>query len=279
MSAQPWRYIGASVIGTSHLGTDVGCQDASRIELIESSDGPVLVLVGADGAGSAKHSAEGARLASSAIVEKVVEHAAAGGTVGTIDEATVALWYEYAAERIAIQAEATEQSAREFACTLLIAVVGHSAAVFGQLGDGAVVISDGDDYKPLFWPQSGEYANMTYFITAPEHLASLQIERRTEPVEEIALLTDGLQMLALRYETRTAHAPFFRPMFTHLRNEPSGEADRIREPLVEFLGSPRINERTDDDKTLLLATRRAPAPPAAVETFAVTSSEATSTDI
>ena len=249
------------MIGTSHVGTDVGCQDASRVELIEGSDESALVLVGADGAGSAKHSAEGARLASSAIVERAKAYLDGGGTVSAIDAATVALWYEHAAEQIAILAEAKDRSARDFACTLLMAVIGCDAAVFGQLGDGVIVVSDGDQYRHVFWPQSGAYANMTYFITAPEHLAQLQVEQRAESVEEIALLTDGLQMLALQYETRTVHAPFFRPMFAHLRNERAGEAERFREPLVEFLGSPRVNERTDDDKTLLLATRRPAAAP------------------
>jgi hypothetical protein len=45
-------------------------------------------------------------------------------------------------------------------------------------------------------------------------------------------------------------------MFRPLREAPSG-ADLLK-GLREFLDSPVVNERTDDDKTLILATRVPP---------------------
>ena len=67
------------------------------------------------------------------------------------------------------------------------------------------------------------------------------------------MLTDGLQPLALNYAAKAAHAPFFVPMFRPLRVAPSGAT--VLAALRNFLDSPRVNERTDDDKTLILATR------------------------
>jgi hypothetical protein len=74
----------------------------------------------------------------------------------------------------------------------------------------------------------------------------------------VALLTDGLQGLALRFSTREAHGPFFEPMFARLRREREGEPKGLGKELRAFLGSAPVNQRTDDDKTLVLATRLPP---------------------
>ena len=106
------------------------------------------------------------------------------------------------------------------------------------------------------WPQSGEYANCTWFVTDDDAAERVQ-SVAAEGVDEVALLTDGLQGLALRFDTREAHGPFFEPMFARLRAE--GEGEDLREELRAFLGSAPVNQRTDDDKTLVLATRLLPA--------------------
>jgi hypothetical protein len=67
-------------------------------------------------------------------------------------------------------------------------------------------------------------------------------------------LTDGLQRLALDFTARTPHLPFFQPLFAALRAAPDVES--LAGPFREFLDSQRINERTDDDKTLVLAISR-----------------------
>ncbi|MGL4552961.1 MAG: PP2C family serine/threonine-protein phosphatase, partial [Gemmataceae bacterium] len=63
---------------------------------------------------------------------------------------------------------------------------------------------------------------------------------------------DGLQGLALHYATRTAHGPFFAPLFRALRG---ADPEELGDPMRAFLESPRVNGRTDDDKTLILAAR------------------------
>ena len=148
------------------------------------------------------------------------------------------------------------QTPRDYACTLLGAILAEDRALFLQIGDGAIVIGSGDDYWPVFWPQSGQYANETYFLTDANVFARLEFAITVEPVAEIALLTDGLQTLALHYQTRQAHAPFFRPLFHQLRAVPtSGCAPQLLNALERFLDTPALNQRTHDDKTLILATR------------------------
>ena len=166
---------------------------------------------------------------------------------------------------------------REFACTLLGGVVAADRALFLQIGDGAIVIDAENGYRPVFWPQSGEYANETRFATDSDAIAHLECAVLTESIADVALLTDGLQSLALHYRDRQAHAPFFRPMFhsLHACPEPGCPAMLVA-ALEHFLASQAVNRRTHDDKTLILATR---LPPLAAVGTAVEPADATSPPI
>jgi hypothetical protein len=156
-------------------------------------------------------------------------------------------------------------SPREFACTLLGAVVSQDRAAFFQIGDGAIVVSnraEADDYGWIFWPQHGEFANQTNFVTQDDALEVLEFELGERSVDEVAIFTDGIERLVLDLQEKTAHAPFFRTLFGWVaKTEPAAVNEEIptSEVMGRYLGSKQINDRTDDDKTLILASRR-PAP-------------------
>ena len=118
-----------------------------------------------------------------------------------------------------------------------------------------MVVSKSNTFSVVFWPDSGEYTNSTYFITDESALNSLRINKVTTAINEIALFSDGLQHLALSYESKTPHSPFFEPMFAILRDKKDTNCDYLDQQLTHFLKSDSINARTDDDKTLILATR------------------------
>lgn len=250
-----WRYVYASVPGVSHLAAGVECQDACAALLTSTLEAdPLLLLVAADGAGSAAQARSGAELACRVLLEAFVAWLAA---------ATPAQWHPaFAASildsvRTALhqQASTAGVSVREFACTLLGAAVSTECAFFLQIGDGAIVIRTDEHYRPVFWPQSGQYINETHFVTDPDAEAHLECAIITEPIKEIALLTDGLQSLALHYQQQQAHEPFFRPLFQTLHAFlESGREEALTAALERFLDSPAINQRTHDDKTLVLAT-------------------------
>ena len=96
---------------------------------------------------------------------------------------------------------------------------------------------------------------MTWFATDDAVGDRLEYDLVVGSVDEVAMFTDGLQRLALNYAARTAHAPFFRPMFAAVRGAPEGVADDLSGALANFLRSRPVSQRTDDDKTLILATR------------------------
>jgi hypothetical protein len=176
--------------------------------------------------------------------------------VDQVEKGTALSWYGKVREEIVGEASRRGVEPGQLACTLLVAVVGETAAAFAQVGDGAIVVREGDGYQTAFWPQSGEYANTTNFITDAAFADNLEFTRRPTAVDELALFTDGLQMLALNFNSRTVHLPFFLPMFRKLRAAEPGEG--LQRALRSFLLSAAVNQRSDDDKTLVLATRVPP---------------------
>jgi Protein phosphatase 2C len=239
------------------LATDLPCQDSCLIRQLPSRDGDVLLAVVADGAGSAAFAQVGSQLACNTLVEAIASWIFENGIRDISRDVVLNQWLQgRVLGAFAIQAEAAELRLRDFATTLLGILVSDDRTVCFQVGDGAIVFSSGTKFDLAFWPQNGEYANTTNFLTDPNLSDSLLFLVSEAPVDEVALLSDGLQMLALDYASRTPHQPFFAPMFSRLRIEQPGESP-LCIALEEFLNSDSINSRTDDDKTLVLATRRA----------------------
>jgi hypothetical protein len=259
-----WKVLAKSVQGSGHKRLETVCQDACLTSLFESgleSAGaaqPVLVLAVADGAGSADHSDIGAQIACRVIHEAIAEHLQRPDWAPVSREQAIA-WYECVRIELEREAESLSVPSRQLACTLLVAMISENAAAFCQIGDGAHVIRDQEVLRPVFWPQSGEYANTTNFVTSPRIERDLMFEWREERIDDVALFTDGLQALALNYATKQAHQPFFTPLLDALRNHP--DPMELEGPMQAFLESKNLSERTDDDLTLILATRIHPHDP------------------
>jgi hypothetical protein len=251
-----WKLLCESVPGVSHETSGLPCQDHSQGEWITAGEETVLLLACADGAGSAEHAEIGARIACQSIVHEIREAFGGGVRLSDIDAGMMTSWHSRARELLIAEADLRPTRLREFACTLLTAIVGEQYALFSQIGDGAIVLQENDSYGAVFWPQSGEYLNTTNFLTDEEFESRLEFRVHPKRVDELALLTDGLQMLALRYEEKSVHGPFFHSMFAALRA--TDDASTLQTPLHNFLTSSSVNRRTDDDKTLILATRRLP---------------------
>jgi hypothetical protein len=168
------------------------------------------------------------------------------------------IWIENAAEAIQQTADKEGLALREFACTLLAAVVSNEHALFLQVGDGAIVFwaRGEDDWCIASWPQHGEYLNTTRFLTEPASRGAFEFTLTAVPVYEVAVFTDGIERLALHYATQTVHSPFFDSMFPAVRaSETPGLNEALSQQLASYLSSPTITERADDDITLLMASR------------------------
>lgn len=247
-----WRFAAAKATGTSHLRAGLPCQD--RFACAVLSDGTLVAAV-ADGAGSAAAGELGAEIAVGTLVSHL-RHALEAGRPDL--ELVLREAAAQAREAIAAEALRREETPRTLASTLLAVVVTPDGGGALQIGDGLIVVSDGGaGWSWVFWPQRGEYANTTYFLTDDDALGRIQIETFPGSVTDVALMSDGLEPLALHYASRTVHDPFFHGMFQPLLHaEGTAEIGPVSTALEQFLASERIGSRTDDDVSLVLATRR-----------------------
>ena len=260
MTGRRWRTAFASVVGTSHLKNGTPCQDAGACRVITAADGSeVLLAVASDGAGTASRSDAGALLAVEQFLRVFGDAGRADPTLGSIDRAFVDAWVAAFQEAVANLAANEDHGIRDYACTLLGAVVGPVAAAYVHIGDGAIVVAtdDGGVYGWISWPQHGEYANTTHFLT-DEDAGRILVFVTGDTVDEIALFTDGIERLVLDLASGTVHSPAFRPIFEWLARTEPENTGYPSTALVAYLGSDHVSRRTDDDKTLVMATRVAP---------------------
>ena len=162
-------------------------------------------------------------------------------------------WCEDARTRILDAATLHDCRTREFAATLCLAIIAPDTSYFLQIGDGAIILGNGSLYGVVFWPQSGEYANSTNFLTSDEYAKQLEFFATPTKCSNVALMTDGIERIALRFDIQTPHTPFFDPLFRALGS--ATDVDSLNEGLRGFLSSDSVQLRSDDDKTLVLATR------------------------
>lgn len=260
MAVAPWRIAMASSIGTAHQASALPCQDSHfHLGFTDRAGRPGFVVAVSDGAGSAPGSAVGAMLSCQTFAKLVAAYVEAGGEIARITRPLVTRWISGIVYRLALKAETDDLLLQDYACTLLAAIVSDGAMVFVQVGDGAIVTSTNGSggWRYVFWPQHGEFANTTNFVTADNALDVVEMASTSEPIDEIALFTDGLENLVLRKAEMAVHAPFFDSMFPSLRRAPGqGVDDSLSQALAGYLATPTVTERTDDDKTLVLATRR-----------------------
>lgn len=252
-----WKAIGASVRGTSHLKTSLPCQDACAYRVLDSG---VFIAAVSDGAGSAGRADLGAQQAVNQALWALSDDL--GKSVPASDsgwEALLARVFTHARSLVLALPELDGGEARDYACTLTFAAVNEGWLAVGQLGDGLAVALDLEGgLHMVAEPQRGEYADATYFLTqpdAPDMFAGrvYRVSQDIAPVQALALMTDGLTHLAIDRRSRSPHEPFFQPLLrvpAEMR-----DPEEALESLYAFLDSDRINQRTDDDKTLVLAGR------------------------
>lgn len=252
-----WKAIGKSITGTSHIAVDKPCEDALWFTISTNEKGnEALICCVSDGAGSASH----AGVASDLIARRATELLERAFKEDVVTEAAVYKVAETIYEELKQMAEENDVPIVEYAATMLACMITPEQSTFLQIGDGAIVRKNENGiYQLVWWPQTGEYHNTTFFLVDDEHMPNLKVLITDDATAEVALLTDGLQMLALSMDSHNAHQPFFEGLFTPLRHATdNNKISVLNSKLEEWLNGAAINNRTDDDKTLFLATRLDP---------------------
>lgn len=243
-----WKCIGASVIGMTHEGK-TPCQDSSIYERLVTGE---LIVAVSDGASSAKHAEIGSQLACKAAVSSLSRAlSACNPTKEETWQKIVEEAFQAAFDAIQSQAELQQVAITEYAATLLVMICTPDFIVSGMVGDGAVVILQTDGcLQYLHLPQRGEYVNEAYFITSHSAADKLEIKVLAAQAQAVAMMTDALLRISGNYKKQRPHPGFFSSVF-HFICSVTDEKDGSVE-LAQFLSSERVNQNTDDDKTLVL---------------------------
>ena len=279
-----WQIAAASVCGTSHQRHGVPCQDAHYWEVLPSG---AIVIAVADGAGSAVHSDRGSSIAVKSSIaflrdraddllrwlhhnpEKEGEPFEIFEIIQPIEQTdrdppptppsplkpSAHALFDHVLHALNTEAERENWSIADLATTLVVVIADDRAAIAIQVGDGAAIVNYVDDAAEqtiaLTIPSNGEYANETTFITSQTARETLQIATWNGDLRHLAVMTDGLQRLALSFPQAMPHQPFFRPLFQFVAQQT--DTALASSKLADFLASPRVTDRADDDLTLFLA--------------------------
>ena len=271
MTMKHWSWIAASSTGTSHLKHNLPLQDAHAYAVVpvnsdsQTFDAEWFVAVTCDGAGSASHGRQGAIITCRTLRQAARRHLAASTpNTSSLQEPrlaasalpsaeTVRTWADEARQRIRAAAQRRGLSARDFACTLVLALSNGQETLVAHIGDGGIVarLADGGAWQALSWPDHGEYASTTRFVT-DKPPTPLRTNITRQPIDALALFSDGIERMVLDMATQTPFARFFSTMAAPLPKEP-GKAHTLSGQLKAYLDSEAVNSRTDDDKTLVMA--------------------------
>ncbi len=240
-------------VGVSHglTGKPV-CQD---YHLLERLDNDVLAIAVSDGAGSALHAEIGSETACRAAIGFLKD---THSNRKLYDENALDIVLAgVKAARKAVEEEASRRKlpVRDFSATFVLVLSIGSTVTVAQVGDCMVVAeTQTGEVIALTTPSRGEYANETTMLTSADALKSINSFQCCEPIQCIAVMTDGLLPI-------TTIAPFYRPsvktfpgLFAYSKGW-SNREEAIAE-LTGFLTSDRVQQGTGDDLTLVLARRR-----------------------
>ena len=274
----PWKAIACSAKGTSHEKLGSPCQDYAQFIRVNDfgeivNNGDIIIGAVCDGAGSCKHSDIGSQLAVETALKYLqgwLKWLKKGGKdlSPAILEDDAHKVFAQVVEEVKKQFESQAQerhcSPKDLSCTLLVVVATPQWLAAMQIGDGFIVIRQPDsEYQLLFQPIKGEYANETTFVTASNALEKMRVRVVTGEQQFIFASTDGLERIALEIKQESKPYP---PVFDNFREAiKTRSEDEEKISTEKWLQSEEVNERTDDDKTILLcwyeSVRVPPKPP------------------
>lgn len=254
LETQMWRATWGSVQGVSHLQSGQPCQDFCATE----QHGELLLSVMSDGAGSAEQAEAASQLCVMQTLNWLRERLGLATepkqqTKEPLSQSDGLNLLEHLRQKLHSAAQDKGVPIRELACTLSVLVLAKDWGWSLQIGDGAAVLRrDNGPLGLIFAPDTGEYANQTYFVTDVTS-DKVHCQELHGDFADAALLTDGLQQIALLISGKVPYAPFFAPIFEAMRHNSNAKAFAL--DLERFLYSPNVSERVDDDKTLMIISK------------------------
>lgn len=242
-----WRWASASVIGSSHIAHNGRLQDAHSVSILNEN---YVFAVVSDGAGSAKFGEYGAWIICRSLKVKFRDWFKNNELLP--DNETIEFWIDDIRDQVHFIAKERNSTFRQFAATLTALIASSNEILALNIGDSAIVGRHENDWSIICLPENGEYASSTYFFT-DDPSPRLKIFRESNRYDAFALFSDGVGDLAILHSKQEACAGFLNPMIYPVDNSyERGRLNLLSVKLKEYLASPIVCEKTDDDKTIIL---------------------------
>ena len=248
-----FKWASAIQVGTSHITRDTPCQDAISVVVFADRNGtPWIAAALSDGAGSSLHSERGSKYAVECFTDFMLEALAECTPINDTElEDLVSRGVGLVRRTINEVAQTHEREAIDYAATFIGCVSNAERTAFVQLGDGAIIHGEQNNWELAFVPQHGEFANETFFITEEQHMDRIQLKVTPSPAF-IVLTSDGLEECLIQPKTNEVHPPlldYFASAFaTH---EEVGECKPLSQEIGKLLVSPIVTTRSDDDTSVI----------------------------
>ncbi len=241
-----------SVPGNGHIRRELPCQDASGVWF---SPRPVAIVC--DGRGSAKLSHLGAQAAVKAFRSQCAVLESMLRTILDGRKRNHWLWKQFCTLIIRTVCQQKIELAEkyglpesEFDFTIAFAVWGTRRIGCFQVGDGAIVLHDGEESKTVFRPQKGEFDNQTSFLRPGDELKGKYQEKLldVDKVKGIAITSDGPEFLMFELQTMTP-GPIFEKLFADLES-----GTLTRQDILDYLTGSRWTRdpRGNDDRSMVI---------------------------
>lgn len=225
--------------GQLHKHDGIPCQD----KISKETYGMVTCVALADGAGSQTHSHIGAECVTKLVSQMVCKE--------------FDIYWQMERNQLAKkligqcmqELQKQEYPLYELASTLLFCAAHEDGrSLVGHLGDGAIVLIQGQNRATISQPERGEYCNETYFIVqsdAVEHLRCFKEERK--PNDVILLMSDGAAESLYQYHD-TIPAPACLTLANWIRERDENAVDRGLERVLEQT----LSKHTNDDMSVAM---------------------------
>jgi len=236
-----WRTLGVASTGRGHALSGEPCQDHHKVASLLNGE---LVVIVADGAGSAEFSDEGARVASETCLSLIAEQS----VKRPLSERDYRRIFMATARSVAHYARGFQLAPREFATTLNVLHCTPHGICNASIGDsGCLIQTDTNALKLLAAPFKGRYANETAFLT-PRMVGKYFVFGCTDaPVKGFIAATDG--SFDLLYQQDRINADSANALIECLRKQDLRQA---RQELETFFQSQTLARFTRDDLTLVV---------------------------
>ncbi len=246
-----WSFVKASATGLSHSRRSEPCEDAAHVAILGENNNWFLGVV-CDGAGSARFGKLGANYTARKIRQCAKQYFSSNSCMPSTNDFLE--WIDEVRDGISLAASKKGHRLRDYATTMVLVVAEQNLIHICHIGDGGVVVckNEPNEWVTVSSPAAGLYASETFFITDSDKVQA-RFSVFEGNYETICLFSDGVEKVALDSSDHTPARKFFEPIARPVKAiDGKGAQASLSGKLAEFLGGARINEYSDDDKSLII---------------------------